>query len=41
MDFEWKFEFFKSHKNSYTGPLYITDPEYGGHDEEIWSFRQY
>jgi hypothetical protein len=25
-DFERKFEFFKSHKNSYTGPLHITDP---------------
>jgi hypothetical protein len=30
--------FFKTHKNSYTGPLCITDSEYGGHDQEIWSF---
>jgi hypothetical protein len=23
------------------GPLCITDPEYGGHDQEIWSFDQF
>jgi hypothetical protein len=32
MDFEQKFEKkFKTRKNSYTGPLCITDPEYGSH----------
>jgi hypothetical protein len=25
-------DFFKTHKNSYTGPLGITNPEYGGHN---------
>jgi hypothetical protein len=30
--------FFKTHKNSYTWPLCITDLEYGGHDQEIRSF---
>jgi hypothetical protein len=39
MDFEQKFEFFKTHKNSYTGPLRITDLEYGGHDQVIQKFR--
>jgi hypothetical protein len=38
MDFERKFDFFKTRKNSYTGPLCITNPEYGGHDHEILSF---
>jgi hypothetical protein len=28
--------FFKTHKNSYTGPLCITDPEYESHDHEMW-----
>jgi predicted secreted protein len=28
----------KTHKNSFTGPLRITDLEYGGHDQEIRSF---
>jgi hypothetical protein len=35
MDFEQKFEFFKTHKNSYTGPLRITDLVYGRQDQEI------
>jgi hypothetical protein len=41
MDFERKFDFFKTHKNSYTGPLCITDPQYVGHDREIQSFHQF
>jgi hypothetical protein len=41
MDFERKFEFFKTHKNSYMGPLYITDLEYVGNDQEIRSFSQF
>jgi hypothetical protein len=28
----------KHRKNSYTGPLCITDPEYGGHNEELQGF---
>jgi hypothetical protein len=32
MDFVWKFEFFKTRKNSYIRPLWITDSEY----EVIW-----
>jgi hypothetical protein len=40
MDFERKSEFFKTHKNSYTGPLGTTDPEYRGDDQEIQSFYQ-
>ncbi len=28
---------FKTHKNSYTRPLWITDPQYGGHDHKILS----
>jgi hypothetical protein len=31
----------KTHKNSYMGPLCITDLEYGGQDQEIWSFGQF
>jgi hypothetical protein len=31
----------KSRKNSYTEPVCITDPEYGGHDKEIQSFSQF
>jgi hypothetical protein len=31
MDFEQKINFFKTHNNSYTGPLCVTDPEYGCH----------
>jgi hypothetical protein len=31
IDFERKFEIFKTHKNSYAGPSFITDLEYGGH----------
>jgi hypothetical protein len=38
MDFEQKFNFFKTRKNSYTPPLGTTDLEYGGHDQEIQSF---
>jgi hypothetical protein len=34
-------DFFKTHKNSYTGPLGITDLEYGGRGKEIWSFGQF
>jgi hypothetical protein len=35
----WKF--LKTGKNLYTGPLCITDPKYGGHDQEIRSFGQF
>jgi hypothetical protein len=41
MDFDRKFEFFKTHKNSYTGVLCITDPQYGHHDHKILSFGQF
>jgi hypothetical protein len=41
MDFEWKFDSFKTHKNSYTGVLYITDTEYGPHAQEIQSFGHF
>jgi hypothetical protein len=30
MDFERIFQFFKTHKNLYTGLLCISDPQYGG-----------
>jgi hypothetical protein len=33
--------FLKTHKNSYTGPLNIADPEYGGHNKEIQSFGHF
>jgi hypothetical protein len=33
-------KFLKTHKNTYMGPLCITDPEYGSHSQEIWSFGQ-
>jgi hypothetical protein len=33
--------FFKTHKNSYTRLLCITNPEYGGHDQEIRNFSQF
>jgi hypothetical protein len=33
--------FFKTHKKSYMGPLCITDPEYGGHGQEIRSFGKF
>jgi hypothetical protein len=33
LDIERKFKFFKTRKNSYMVPLFITDPEYGGHDQ--------
>jgi hypothetical protein len=38
MDFERKFEFFQTRKNSYTGSLCTSDPQYEGHDQEIRSF---
>jgi hypothetical protein len=38
MDFERKFDFFKTCKNSYTEPLGTTNPEYGVHHQKIWSF---
>jgi hypothetical protein len=41
MDFERNFDFFKTYKNLYMGPLYITDPGYGGHAQEIQSFGQF
>jgi hypothetical protein len=33
--------FFKTYKNSYTGLLCTTDPQYGDHDQEILSFDQF
>jgi hypothetical protein len=33
--------FYKSHKNTYTGPLGTSDREYGGHSQEIQSFDQF
>jgi hypothetical protein len=33
--------FFQTHKNTYTGPLGTTDPEYGSHDTKIQSFGQF
>jgi hypothetical protein len=33
--------FFKTRKNSYTGPLCLTNSEYGGHDQEIQCFGQF
>jgi hypothetical protein len=41
MDFEQNFEFFKIHKNIYTGPFCITDLQYVGHHQEIQSFSQF
>jgi hypothetical protein len=41
MDFERNFDFFNARKNSYTGLLGTTDPEYGGQDTKIWSFGQF
>jgi hypothetical protein len=41
MNFERKFEKNKTHKNSYIGPLCITDPEYVGHVQEIRGFGQF
>jgi hypothetical protein len=41
MVFVQKFEFFKTHKNSYMGPLYITYLEYGAYDQQIQSFVQF
>jgi hypothetical protein len=34
MDFEGKYDFFETCKNSYTRPLSIANPEYGGHDKK-------
>jgi hypothetical protein len=39
MDFVWKFEFFKTRKNSYIRPLWITDSEYGGHMDFVQKFE--
>jgi hypothetical protein len=41
MDFKRKFKIFKPHKNSYMRPLCITDPEYGGHDQKIYSLGRF
>jgi hypothetical protein len=36
VDFEYKIKKkIKTHKNSYTGWLWITDTQYGGHKQEI------
>jgi hypothetical protein len=34
-------KFFKTHKNTNTRPLWITDLQYGVHDQEILSFGQF
>jgi hypothetical protein len=34
-------KFFKNRKNTYNGPLGTTDPENGGHGQEIRSFDQF
>jgi hypothetical protein len=41
LDFEPKYDFFKTHKNLYTGLLCITDRKYEIHDQEIQSFGQF
>jgi hypothetical protein len=41
LDFEPKFKFCKTHKNLYTGPLCITNLEYGLYDKDIQNFRQF
>jgi hypothetical protein len=41
MDFEQKFDFLKTHKNSYMRPLCITDLQYGDDNKEIRSFYQF
>jgi hypothetical protein len=41
MYFERKFKFFKTSKNSYTGPISINDPKYECHDHQIRSFDQF
>jgi hypothetical protein len=33
--------FIKTHKNSIRGPVCITDPKYGGQDQEIRSFSYF
>jgi hypothetical protein len=38
MDLNQKFDFFKTRQNTYMRPLYVTNPQYGGHDREILSF---
>jgi hypothetical protein len=38
MDFDKNLKLLKTHKNSYMGPLCITDPEYGPHGQGIKSF---
>jgi hypothetical protein len=40
LEFEPKFDFFKTHKHLYTTPLSITDLKYVFHDQEIQSFCQ-
>jgi hypothetical protein len=39
--FQQKIYFFKTRKNSYMGPLCITDLKYEGYDKEIWSFGMF
>jgi hypothetical protein len=39
--FSKKIIFFKTRKNSYMGPLCITDLKYEGYDKEIWSFGMF
>jgi hypothetical protein len=34
-------KFFKTHKNLYTRPLCLTDPEYELYDQEVRSFGQF
>jgi hypothetical protein len=41
MDFERKFDFFKTHKKSYTESLCIIDVENGRNNQYIWSFGQF
>jgi hypothetical protein len=41
MDFERKFDFFKTNKKSYMESLCITDLEYGHNSQYIWSFGQF
>jgi hypothetical protein len=40
MDFERKFEFFKNLYKIISGPLWIINTQYGGHDQEIRSFTK-
>jgi hypothetical protein len=41
MEFERKFEVFKTRKISYTGALCITYPKYGDHSPKIQNFGQF